>query len=52
VAPIQGVFWLEWGSSTAGSIPFRFAKQQVHMLRHDYVPVNLKPETTPHPLQG
>ena len=25
---------------------------QVNMLRHDYVPVNVKPETAPHPLQG
>ncbi len=22
------------------------------MLRHDYVPVNVKPEAAPHPLQG
>src|SRR6202795_1956280 len=43
--PIQAVFWLEWGSSTAGSIPLWFTKQQVNMLRHDYVPVNLKSET-------
>ena len=28
------------------------AEQQVKMPRHDYIPVNLKPETTPHPLQG
>jgi hypothetical protein len=25
-------------------IPFRFAEQEVNMLRHDYVPVNLKAE--------
>jgi hypothetical protein len=24
--PIQAVLWLEWGSSTAGRIPLRFAK--------------------------
>ena len=33
-------------------IRFRFAEQQVHMLRHDYVPVNLKPVIAPHALQG
>src|SRR5205807_6776620 len=30
----------------------RFAKQEVNMLRHDYVPVDVKPETVPHPLPG
>jgi len=50
--PIQAVFWLEWGSSIAGRIPPWFAKQEVNMLRHDYVPVNVKPEAAPHPLQG
>jgi len=50
--PIQGVFWLEWGSSTAGRIPLWFAEQEMNMLRHDYVPIKLKPETAPHPLQG
>jgi len=29
-----------------------FAEQEVNMLRHDYVPVNVKPETAPYPLQG
>jgi hypothetical protein len=24
----------------------------MNMLRHDHVPVNLKPEAAPHPLQG
>jgi len=33
-------------------IPLRFAEQQVHMLRHDYIPVNLEPETLPDALQG
>jgi len=33
-------------------IPLRFAKQQVHMLRHNYIPVNLKPETVADALQG
>jgi hypothetical protein len=37
--PIQAVFWLEWGSSTAGPFPLRFAEHQVNMLRHDHVPV-------------
>ncbi len=44
--------WLEWGTSTAVNIPLRFAEQQMHMLRHDHIPVNLKPKTAPHPLQG
>lgn len=48
--PIQAAFWLEWGTSTTVDIPLRFAKQQMHMLRHDHIPVNLKPETAPHPL--
>jgi hypothetical protein len=30
----------------------RFAEQKMNMLRHDYVPVNLKPEAAPHALQG
>ena len=30
----------------------RFAEQEVNMLRHDYVPVHLKPEAAPHSLQG
>ncbi len=50
--PIQAVFWLEWGSSIAARILLRFAEQQVDMLRHDHVPVNLKPEAAPHALQG
>src|SRR4030088_1547338 len=29
-------------------ILFRFAEQQVNLLRHDYVPVNLQPQTSPH----
>jgi len=33
-------------------ILLRFAEQEVNMLRHNYVPVNLKPETAPHPFQG
>ena len=47
--PIQAVLWLEWGTVFAVSIPLRFANQQVHMLRHDYISVN---ETVPHVLQG
>jgi hypothetical protein len=46
--PIQARCWLEWGSSIAGRIRLWFAEQQVNMLWHDYVPVNLKPETAPH----
>ena len=48
--PIQAVFWLEWGSSIAGRIPLWFAEQKMNMLRHDYVPVNLKSEAAPHAL--
>ena len=33
-------------------IPLWFAEQEMNMLRHDYVPVNVKPETAPHALQG
>ena len=50
--PIQAVSWLEWGSSIAGRILLWLAEQEVNMLRHDDVPVNLKSETVPHPLQG
>src|ERR1700692_3233349 len=50
--PIQAVFWLEWGSTIAGRIRLWLAEQQVNMLRHDDVPVNLKPETAPHALQS
>ena len=45
--PIQAVVWLEWGSSIAGRIPLWLTEQEVNMLRHDYVPVNVKPETAP-----
>jgi hypothetical protein len=45
--PIRARFWLEWGNSQV-----RFAEQEVNMIRHDYVPVNLKPEAAPHPFQG
>jgi hypothetical protein len=50
--PFQAVSWLEWGSSTTGRIPLWLAEQEMNRLRHDYVPVNLKSETVPHPLQG
>src|SRR5437763_17187021 len=50
--PIQAVFWLEWGSSIAGRTLLRFAEQEMNMLGHDYVPVSLKSEPAPHPLQG
>src|SRR5258708_12017191 len=29
---------------------FRFADQEVNMLRHYYISVNVKPEAAPHPL--
>src|ERR1700675_899692 len=49
--PIQAVFWLEWGSSVAGTIRLWLTEQEVNMLRHDDVPVNLKPRncTAPAP---
>src|SRR5438552_10041365 len=50
--PTQARFSLEWGSSIAGRILLWFAEQQVNMLRHDHVPVNVKPEAASHPLQG
>jgi len=50
--PIQAALWLEWGISIAERIPLRFTEQQMNMLRHNHIPVNLKPETTPHPLQA
>src|SRR5438132_12785576 len=50
--PIQAVFWLECGSFIFERILLWFAEQQVNMLRHDYIPVNLKSEAAPHPLQG
>ncbi len=31
---------------------FGFAEQEVNMLRHDHVTVNLKSEAAPHPLQS
>ena len=34
------------------SILLRFAQQEMNMLGHHHVPVNLKPETTPNPLQS
>ena len=33
-------------------IPLRFAEQQVHMLRHDHISVDLKVEGVPYALQG
>ena len=29
-------FWLEWGSSIAGRIPLRFAKQSISLLKDFY----------------
>ena len=48
--PIQTICWLEWDSPTAGRL--RLAEQEMNMLRHDHMPINLKPETAPHPLQS
>ena len=50
--PVQAVFWLEWGSSIPERIPLWFTEQEVNMLRHDHVPVNLKPEAAPYALQS
>jgi hypothetical protein len=64
--PIPARFWLEWGSSNQAPrysllqrfqrigqrILLWFAEQEVNMLRHNDVPVNLKPEPAPHALQG
>ncbi len=47
-----GTPMLEWGTSTALGIPLWFAEQQMHMLRHNHIPVNPKPKTAPHPPQG
>jgi len=35
------------GSSVAGRIPLWFAGQEMNMLRHDDVPIDVKPETAP-----
>jgi hypothetical protein len=65
-SPTQARFWLEWGSSKqtprysllqrsqhiGQRILLWFAEQEVNMLRHDDVPLNLKPETAPHALEG
>ena len=37
--PTQAKTGLEWGT-----LPLWFAEQEVNMLRHDYVPVKVKPE--------
>jgi hypothetical protein len=34
-------------SSIAGHIPLWFAEQEMNMLRHNYIPINLKPEAAP-----
>ena len=47
---VSGPFKPDFGLSGAVRIPFRLAEQDVNMLRHDYVPVNLKAETAPHSL--
>ena len=33
-------------------IPLRFAEQEVDMLRHDYIAIDVESVTTPHPFQG
>jgi len=50
--PTQAKTRLEWGTSTAGGIPLWFAQQQVNVLRHDYIAINVESVTAPHPLQG
>jgi hypothetical protein len=45
--PTQAKSGLEWGT-----LLLRFAEQEMNMLRHDYVPVNLKPEAVPLSLQS
>ncbi len=45
--PTQAKTGLEWGT-----LVLWFAEQEMNVLRHDYVPVNLKLEAAPHPLQG
>jgi hypothetical protein len=64
--PIQACLWLEWVIADqtprysllqrlqriGQRIFFRLAEQQMDMLRHDYVSVNMKPEAAPHALQG
>ena len=64
--PTQAWFWLEWEipnqtprysllqrlQRIGQHIPLRFTEQEVNMLRHDDVPVNLKSEAAPHALQG
>ena len=43
--PTQAKTGLEWAT-----LLLWFAQQEVNMLRHDYIPVNLKPETMPYAL--
>jgi len=31
--PIKAIFWLEWGSSTAGRAPLRFAETLTAVLK-------------------
>ena len=45
--PTQAKTGLEWAT-----VLWRFAKQEVNMLGHDYIAINAKPETAPHALQG
>jgi hypothetical protein len=61
--PIQACLWLAWMSadqaprysllqrlqSIGQGIFFRFAEQEVNMLRHNYVAIDMKSETAPYP---
>ena len=63
--PTQARFWLEWeipDQTSRYSLLQRlqrirqrallwFAEQQVNMLRHDYIAINLESVTAPHSLQ-
>jgi hypothetical protein len=52
--PTQANTRLEWATVGLGwgTLLLRLAEEEVNMLGHDYVPVNLQPETAPHALQG
>jgi hypothetical protein len=45
--PTQAKGGLEWAT-----VRLRFAEQQMNMLGHDYIAINVKSVTAPHPLQG
>ena len=49
--PFKPSFGLSWGSLIPISIPLQFPEQQMHILRHNHIPINLKLETAPQALQ-